>query len=92
MRLAAPLVPLLAALLIAACSKVTQENFAKIQDGMSEQEVLALLGTPTESNSVTVLGVSGTASRWVAGDAEINVRFVNGKVALKTYDKTKRAP
>ncbi len=69
MRLAAPLVPLLAALLIAACSKVTQENFAK------------LLGTPTESNSVNVLGVSGTASR-----------FVNGKVALKTYDKTKRAP
>jgi hypothetical protein len=58
MRLAAPLVPLLAALLIAACSKVTQENFAK------------LLGTPTESNSVNV----------------------NGKVALKTYDKTKRAP
>lgn len=36
---------------------------------MSEQEVLAVLGTPTESNSVNVLGV-----------------------ALKTYDKTKRAP
>ena len=85
-------VPLLAALLIAACSKVTQENFARIQEGMSEQEVIALLGAPTESNSVNVLGVSGSTSRWVAGDAEITVRFVNGKVALKTYDKTKRAP
>lgn len=75
------------ALLIAACSKVTQENFAKVQEGMSEQEVTALLGSPTESNSVNVLGVSGTASRWVGRDAVITVRFVNGKVALKTFDK-----
>jgi hypothetical protein len=81
-----------AALLIAACSKVTQENFAKIQDGMTEQEVTALLGSPTESNSVNVLGVSGTASRWVSGDTVVTVSFVNGKVALKTLDKTKRAP
>jgi hypothetical protein len=76
-----------AALLIAGCSKVTQENFAKIQEGMSEQQVIALLGTPSESNSVSILGVSGTASRWVGGDAAITVSFVNGKVALKTFDK-----
>jgi hypothetical protein len=75
------------ALLLAACSKVTPENFEKIQDGMNEQEVRAVLGDPTESNSVTVLGVSGTASRWVGRDAEIIVRFINGKVALKTFDK-----
>ena len=35
-----------AVLLLAACSKVTQENFSKIQDGMSEQEVTAILGGP----------------------------------------------
>lgn len=74
-------------LLIAACSRITQENFSKIQEGMREQEVIALLGSPTESNSVNVLGVSGTASRWVGRDAIITVRFVNGQVALKTYDK-----
>ena len=74
-------------LLIAACSKISQENFSKIQDGMSEQEVVAVLGSPTESNSVNVLGVSGTASRWVGRDSVITVRFVNGQVALKTYDK-----
>jgi len=78
---------LAALLLVAACSKVTQENFAKVQEGMSEQEVIALLGAPTESNSVNVLGVSGTASRWVAAGAQITVRFVNGKVALKSFDK-----
>jgi hypothetical protein len=84
-------------LVLVACSKITQENFAKIQDGMSEQEVIALLGTPTESNSVNVLGISGTSSRWVGGDAEITIRFVNGQVALKRFDKpraaeTKKAP
>ena len=77
----------MAIVVLAACSKVTQENFSRIQDGMSEQEVIALLGTPTESSSVNLLGVSGTSSRWTAGDAAISVRFVNGKVALKSFDK-----
>jgi hypothetical protein len=74
-------------LALAACSKVSQENFAKLQDGMSEQEVAAILGSPTESQSVSVLGVSGTVSRWVSGDAVITVRFVGGKAALKSFDK-----
>ena len=78
---------LAALLLLAACSKVTQENFAKIQDGMSEQEVHALLGQPTESSSTQILGISGTSSRWAAGDTVITVRFVNGKVALKSFNQ-----
>ena len=81
------LAALMAALIVAACSKVNQENFLKIQEGMSEQEVIKLLGRPTESNSVNVLGISGTASRWVAGDTVVTVRFVNGQVAFKSFDK-----
>jgi hypothetical protein len=78
---------LAAALLIAACSKVTQENFAKVENGMTEQQVIALLGNPTESTSREVLGISGTSSVWRSGDAEITIRFVGGKVALKSFDK-----
>jgi hypothetical protein len=74
-----------AALLLAACSKITQENFGRIQDGMTEQEVTAILGNPTEASSGSILGISGTASRWTGGDAVITVQFVNGKVALKTF-------
>jgi hypothetical protein len=81
------LIAALALLLVAACSKVTQENFARVQDGMSEEAVRAVLGTPSESNSVNVLGMSGTVSRWVASDAVITVRFVNGKAAFKSFDK-----
>ena len=72
---------------LAGCSKVTQENFGRIDQGMQERDVLSLLGSPTESSSVDVLGVSGTTSRWVGRDAEITIRFVNGKVATKTFDK-----
>ena len=75
------------ALSLAACSKVTQENFGKVQNGMTEQEVIAILGEPAESTSRDVLGITGTASRWVSGDAAITIRFVGGKVALKSFDK-----
>lgn len=74
-------------LLVAACSKVTQENFNKVQDGMSEQEVAAILGSPAQSSSASVLGISGTTSTWNSAEATITIRFVNGKVALKSYDK-----
>ncbi|MEO8144292.1 MAG: outer membrane protein assembly factor BamE [Betaproteobacteria bacterium] len=81
-----------AILLLAACSRVTQENFAKIQDGMTEQEVTAILGSPAESSSGSILGISGTSSRWTGGDATITIRFVNGKVALRNFDKPGKKP
>ena len=76
-----------AVFLLAACSRGTQENFAKIQDGMSEQEVAAILGSPTESSSTSVLNLTGTASRWADKDTVIVIRFVNNKVVLKSFDK-----
>jgi uncharacterized protein YcfL len=82
------LVIVLAVVLLVGCSKITQDNYARIQEGMSEQEVIAVLGSPTESQSISVLGVSGTAARWVANDAVITVQFVNGKARLKFFDKT----
>jgi len=75
------------ALAVAACSKVNEDNFNQVRDGMGEPEVLSLLGTPTESSSISVLGISGTASKWVAKDAVITVQFVNGKVRGKSFDR-----
>lgn len=79
---------LVALLLIAACSKITLENFAKVQEGMAEQDVTALLGPPTTTSSVQVLGISGTHSIWEGGGAVVSIRFVNGKVATKAYRKS----
>ena len=87
MNFAAAVAALAAALMLASCSKVTQENFAKIQDGMTEQEVSSILGSPAESSSGSILGVSGTSSVWKDDGTTITVRFVNGKVAMKSFDK-----
>jgi hypothetical protein len=73
--------------LLAACSNVSEENFAKIDEGMTEAQVIAILGKPDEASSVKVLGVSGTTARWEGHGAVITVRFVNGQVALKSFDK-----
>jgi hypothetical protein len=78
---------LVMALIVSACSKITEDNFAKIEEGMSEQEVIALLGAPTQSNSLNVLGVSGAASRWTSRHALVGVHYVNGKVVLKSWEK-----
>jgi hypothetical protein len=78
--------------LLSACTRITQDNFSRIETGMTEQEVISVLGSPTESSSGSLLGISGTASRWIGRDAEINVRFVGGKVATKTYDSPPVTP
>ncbi|MBM4300774.1 MAG: outer membrane protein assembly factor BamE [Deltaproteobacteria bacterium] len=68
-------------------SKISQENFEKIQTGMPLAQVTAILGEPTESSSVDVAVFSGTVSKWKAGDATITVQFVNGKVVAKQLSK-----
>ena len=49
-------------------SKISQENFEKIQTGMALAQVQAILGEPTESSSVDVAVFSGTvpAGMWGA--------------------------
>jgi outer membrane protein assembly factor BamE (lipoprotein component of BamABCDE complex) len=68
-------------------SPISQENFEKIQTGMSLAQVQAILGPPTESSSVDVAVFSGTVSKWKALDVTITIQFVNGKVVAKQLSK-----
>lgn len=70
-------------------SKLTQENFEKIQTGMTLAQVQAILGEPTESSSVDVAVFSGTVSKWQQGEVTITIQFVNGKVVAKQFSKAK---
>jgi len=70
-------------------SKLTQENFEKIQTGMTLAQVQAILGEPTESSSVDVAVFSGTVSKWRQEDVTITIQFVNGKVVAKQFSKGK---
>ena len=75
---------------LVSCSslKISQENFEKIQTGMSLAQVTAILGPPTESSSVDVAVFSGTVSKWKTGEVTITIQFVNGKVVAKQLSKS----
>ncbi len=67
-------------------SKINQENYAKIQNGMTMEEVKAILGEPTESNTTGIAVLSGTAATWTNSDGvSINIKFLNDKVKFKTF-------
>lgn len=73
--------------LILACSKISQSNFEKIQPNMSMKEVIAILGEPTNSESITIAGISGTSAVWQNKEAEIDIQFLNDRVTVKSFSK-----
>lgn len=75
--------------LLVACNRLTQENFDKVKNEMTRKEVIAILGEPTSSDSVNVVGFSGTASVWKDRNAEIDIQFLNDKVIAKSFSKNK---
>lgn len=92
-RLVQSAIALAAAALLAACgSKVSAENFERIQTGMAQKEVIALLGEPTETNSVSIAGLSGGMATWRDGGTVISVQFVNDKVQAKQLSRETGRP
>ena len=73
---------------VAGCgSKANENNYAKIEIDMTEEQVKTLLGAPTESSSINVAGLSGTSLKWASREGTINVQFLNGKVKAKAFSK-----
>lgn len=88
-----PLAIVLAALLLAACgSQVSTENFERIQTGMTQKEVVAILGEPTETSAVSIAGLSGGMATWRDGNTEISVQFLNDKVQAKQLSREAARP
>jgi hypothetical protein len=73
------------AVLLTGCNKVTQDNFSKIQDGMTMEQVSAIIGAPTKTESVGVGPLSGTTAEWINGDNTISIQFLNKQVRLKSF-------
>ncbi|OGB95008.1 MAG: hypothetical protein A2Z31_05900 [candidate division NC10 bacterium RBG_16_65_8] len=79
---------LLVSLLLVGCgSKITQENFDKVHAGMSQEEVKAILGDPTESSGASIGPISGGTWVWKTGEATIVIQFVSGKVLAKQFER-----
>lgn len=71
---------------LTACgSKITEENYAKIKTGMTEEEVIDILGKPTDRGSSGLGSFTTTGLTWKGETMSITVQLVNGKVQLKNY-------
>ncbi|QTA83448.1 Lipoprotein SmpA/OmlA domain-containing protein [Desulfonema limicola] len=76
-------------LVLTSCGyKISKDNYEKIQTGMTTEQVIKILGEPTESSSANILGISGTSSKWIKGNILISIQFVNDKVRLKNFSDT----
>jgi len=64
-------------------SKVSQDNFNKIDNGMAISEVESLLGKPTGNFSANVGSAVRAESTWENGNRKITITFGNGKVISK---------
>lgn len=65
-------------LLLAACNKVNQDNYAQLKPGMSKDQVESLLGSPAECAGA--LGMSSCT--WGDEQRFISVQYAGDKVML----------
>ena len=69
---------LAACVLLAACSKINQDNYSKLKAGMPKSEVESLLGNPTECSGAIGL----TSCTWGDEKTFISVQFAGDKVMM----------
>lgn len=83
-RLALAFLAMALPLLLTACaSKFTESNLQKIHDGMTPDEVKAVLGPPTEVQDQNIMGINSTVFIYRASHANGKIVFVNGKELTK---------
>ncbi len=66
------------------CSKVSQDNYNKVESGMSHEQVYSLLGKPDEVNSGSIGSLTASSETWIGSDHTISVKFANGEVKMKS--------
>jgi hypothetical protein len=71
-------IPLLLAL--AACSRLTAENYERIEVAMAYEEVKQIIGEPTQCDDV--LGVKQCT--WGDENQHIKISFIGGKATFMT--------
>jgi outer membrane protein assembly factor BamE (lipoprotein component of BamABCDE complex) len=78
-------------LCLAACgSRLSQENFDKIREGMSQKEVREILGEPVNASGASLLGFSSGEAAWKDDKTTITVHFLNDKVVSKKMSRTEK--
>lgn len=70
--------------IIAACSPVTADNYAKVKAGMTREEVYAILGKPDEVAGGDIGPISMSGETWKGRKQTVKITFGGDKVVLKS--------
>lgn len=76
--------PLLAVVLVTACSRATIENYERIEAGMTREQVYEILGKPDEVSGGGLGKLTVSAETWKGHKQIIQVSFGGDTVALKS--------
>ncbi len=68
--------------LLASCSKVTADNYAKIKSGMEYREVISILGNPASCDDV----IGFKSCKWGNEKSHIIVRFAGDAVIMSSAE------
>jgi len=69
--------------LVACGNKLTNDNFSKVKNGMTEAEVRAILGKPDEVETSEILGLKNTSYLYEKGDTRASINFISNNVISK---------
>ncbi|MGQ0501600.1 MAG: outer membrane protein assembly factor BamE domain-containing protein [Panacagrimonas sp.] len=83
------LVPVAAVLLVAACTRVTPENYAKLEAGMTRSQVYEILGKPDEVSGGGIGKLTVSGETWKGRGQTITVTFGGDQVVLKGISQDK---
>ena len=67
-------------LLLGGCSRLTKENYDKVESGMKYEEVVKLIGKPDRCSEA--IGV--TSCVWKSGETEVQATFIGNKLTIIT--------
>ena len=75
------------ALIVAGCSRLSEDNLQKVHNGMTTSDVKAILGEPTSSQTGSALGlISGTTYVYHTDKSDVKISFVDDKVIATEGD------
>ncbi|MBA2653536.1 MAG: DUF3862 domain-containing protein [Gammaproteobacteria bacterium] len=85
-RITKLLVTLVLALVLVSCtSSINKKNFDLIESGMTYPEVVAILGEPSTSATLSLGDSTGTSTYWENRNGKISIQFINGRVKIKQF-------
>lgn len=72
--------------LLAGCSKATPDNYARLESGMSRDEVHAVLGTPDDVSGGGIGRINLMTERWNGRKHVISVTYASDQLTLKSIE------